>query len=255
MTKNLARRAAALAAGLVLCFAVASPLLAAPRNQIKVFFLNMGVQSQAQGKILYVTNRAQSFYMIKVSRMDPGTYDVVVNGAIVDTLSVNGDGEGRVMHRSRVNARHNDPPLPYDPRSAIVEIQATGSAVLMATVPSDAATAQAKTFIQFDLTNMGAQTGATASATLTGRFGRFQFEVEMDGAVPGDYDLTVNGAVMGTITVGLNGSGQVRFDSRPSTDDDGDDSLDLMLTFDPRGKAIGISQGGSAVFEGSFPLL
>ena len=253
MTKRFARRATAIAVGLLLVGSLSSSAFASPKNQMKVFFLNSGVQAQATGKLLFVTNRAQTFFMINVQRMTPGSYDIVLNSAIVDTITVNGSGEGRVLHRFRVNPRHADPPLSYDPRGGELEIQATGTTLLMASVPSDPAVAQQKTLIQIDLTNMAAQVGATANATLTARFGRMKFEVEVHGAVTGTYDLLVDGVKVADIAVNSNGFGEVQFDSRPSTDED-DDGLDLLLTFDPRGKDVSIMLGVVPQFEGSFPL-
>src|SRR5262245_24068570 len=249
-----ARRAALLAAGTILACTIASPLFASPQRQIKIYFINSGVQAGATGKLLFVENPAQSFVKIKVTGMTPGPYDVMLSGAIVDSLTVGADGKGSVTHRSKVNPRHGNSPLPYDPRGGAFEIQAAGIALLTANVPGTPAEAQQKTRINIVLTNMGIQTGASANATLVSRFGRMQFEVEMDGALPGTYDLVVDGVKKGEIVVDAAGSGEVEFDSQPSTDEDDDNSLDLLLTFDPRGRMITIMQGLDLNFSDPFPM-
>lgn len=244
-----------LVAGLILIGTIASPLFAVPQRQMKIYFINTGVQTSAVGKLMFVANPAQSFFTIKVGGLTPGDYDLMLNGAVIDTITVNQDGEGKVTYRSRVHPRHGtSTPLPYDPRGGVLEIQSVGVAVLSASIPFTAAEAQQKLTIHTDLTNMGIQPGATAGATLTSRFGRIQFEVEVDDALPGTYDLAVDGVTMAQITVDATGSGQVRFDSRPSTDEDGDDGLDQLLTFDPRGKTLTIVQGTDTDFSELFPL-
>jgi len=69
-------------------------------------------------------------------------------------------------------------------------------------------------------------------------------------AVAGSYDLMVDGVKVAGITVGANGWGEVRLDSRSFSDD----GLDLQLNFDPRGKSLSIMQGADILFEGIFPL-
>ena len=254
MMATRARRAAILAAGIMAVCTTAAPLFATPQRQMKVYFLNTGVQTQAQGKLLLVANRAQTFFTIKVTGMTPGAYDLLLDGAVVDALTVRSDGEGKVSHGTRVNPRHGVTPLPYDPRGGDLSIQAAGVDMLMASVPATAAEAQQKIQIRTDLTNMGVQTGATARATLVSRFGRIQFEVEMESALPGTYDLMVDGVKVAQIEADATGFGEVEFDSRPSSDDGDDDSLDLLLTFDPRGRAISIMQGTASLFAEMFPL-
>ena len=249
-----ARRAALLAAGTILACTIASPLLASPQRQMKAYFINTGVEASATGKLLFVENPAQSFFTIKVAGMTPGAYDVVLNSSIVDSLTVNPDGEGKVSHSTRVNPRHGSAPLPYDPRGGDLEIQAVGVAMLTANVPGTPAQAQQKIQIQIALTNMGIQVGASSRATLVSRFGRMKFEVEIGSALPGAYDLMVDGVKKGEIVADVTGFGQVEFDSQPSSDPDDNNSIDLLLTFDPRGRMISIMQGVNTDFSEMFPL-
>lgn len=221
---------------------------------MKVYFINSGVQTGAVGKLLFVSNKAQSFFTIKVSGLTPGDYDLMMNGAIVDSLTVGADGEGKISHVSKVNPKHGSAPLPYDPRGGDLEVQAVGVALLTAAVPGTPAEAQQKIQIRTDLTNMGIQAGATAHATMVSRFGRIQFEVEVEDALAGTYDLMVDGVKKGEIVVDATGFGEVEFDSRPSSDDDDSDALAELLTFDPRGRMVTIVQGVDMDFSEMFPL-
>jgi hypothetical protein len=69
----------------------------------------------------------------------------------------------------------------------------------------------------------------------------------------------VAGSNVGQIVVGVDGDGEVQFDSvngTSVTEDDGDgseDSMDILLTFDPRGQTIEIQQLGVTDFSGTLP--
>ena len=87
-----------------------------------------------------------------------------------------------------------------------------------------------------------------------------KFEVRIEDAVPGTYDLIVGGSNVGQIVVGVDGDGEVEFDSVNGTsvmeedgEDESEDSMDLLLTFDPRGQTIEIQQSGVTDFSGTLP--
>ena len=238
--------------------AFASPVLAGNSNQVKVFFLNTGVQAKAVGKLLFVANPAQSNVKITVARMAPGTYDVGLNGAIVDTLKVNAKGKGTLQHRSLpATKRSAGVPIPYDPRGGQLTVLAGGTVLLEAEVPETPEESEQKIEIEADLANLGVVSGE-AEAEFESVLGRMQFEVHTHGTPAGTFDLLVDGVKQGEFTTGVDGDGKIEFDSMPSSgvDDDGESEggLDNLLTFDPRGKTITIAQGGTDVFSSVFPL-
>src|SRR5713101_7589485 len=98
-------RAPKLALALAFVAAAATPALAGSTNQIKSFFLNTGMQPNARGRILFVATPTQSAFKIGVSNLVPGSYNVVLDGAVVDTLNVNSRGKGVVVHRSLSQSR------------------------------------------------------------------------------------------------------------------------------------------------------
>ena len=76
------------------------------------------------------------------------------------------------------------------------------------------------------------------------------FRVEAENLPLGDYDLRVGGVVQGTITVALvagEAVGEIQFDNDP------DEPGEVLLTFDPRGQAIEIVQGGVVYLDRVFP--
>jgi hypothetical protein len=245
---RLQARAGGILVASVLLMTLAAPAMAKPQNLIKYYFINSGTQLQADGSIHFMVNKAQTFFTIRVSDMTPGPYDIVLNGAVVDTITVDADGQGKVTHRIFGKGKKAGGVLAYDPRGGDLSIQAAGVELLGAVIPATAAEAQAKVTIATDLANLGGLAG-TSKAVLKSRFGRTRFDVRMEGAVPGTYDLVVAGVSVGQIVVDASGSGEVEFASRPD-----DSGLSELLTFDPRGQSIQIMQGGTSMFEATFPL-
>jgi len=222
-----------------------------PKNQIKMFMLNAGADPDARGMIIEVQNKAQSQFMIQVSRLDPNSsYDIVVNGAVMEQITTNSSGSGRVFHRARTNGA----PLSYDPAGASVEIQSSGTVMLSAQVPATPQEAHALVVIHLDLTAALGVMG-TAEADFRSRFGRMKFDVGITGAVPGSYDLVVNGSTVAAITVDVSGRGQIHFDTNPDGDPNDADGIDFLMTFDPRGQTIEVEQTAVAMFTGTFPLI
>ena len=250
--------------GFALTALLATPALAGSGHgsQVKFFLMNTGVQPAATGKLLFVSNPAQSMMKLSVSKMTPGIYDVVLDGAVVDQLTVNSKGKGQLRHRSLLASKKSTgSPIPYDPRGAELAIASAGTALLEGDIPETPAEGQEHVEIEAELTNLGVVSGE-AEASFEARSGRMQFEVELEDAPPGTYDLLVDGVKVGDITVGPGGEGEIEFDSVPSVGDDDDDQgdeegggLDLLLTFDPRGKEIVIGQAGVAQFSTIFPLV
>src|SRR5262249_50107351 len=85
-------------AALVLVATVATASASgAPRNQIKMFFLNTGVDPNYRGMVMYVANPAQSFFTIKLNQMDPNaSYDVTLDGSVEETITTNSSGHGMI---------------------------------------------------------------------------------------------------------------------------------------------------------------
>ncbi len=103
--------------------------------------------------------------------------------------------------------------------------------------------------IEIRLQNTGVDPDASGKAEFETEPGRAEFEVEVEDLDVGDYDLLVDGAAVGTITVSTddNGTeGEIEFRSP-------EEMGHPLLTFDPRGTVIEVAQGGT-VFLTSDPL-
>ncbi|MBI3448943.1 MAG: hypothetical protein HY049_08530 [Acidobacteria bacterium] len=234
----------------------ASALRAATAHRpIRTYMLNTGVTPGARGKIVYSSGTRQSVLTLAVRKLAPSTsYDVVVNGRVVDHVRTNAAGGGKIVRRSRAAGRAGG--LSFDPRGATIQLDGPDGPELEADVPGCEEEGDSLDEIRLDLTAATGVAG-TAKAEFRELAGRMKFDVEIEGAVPGTYDLLVAGAAAGQIVVGVDGSGEIRFDSVPSTgdelDDDSSDQMDLLLTFDPRGQSIEIQQAGLTSFSGTLP--
>ncbi|MBI3448944.1 MAG: hypothetical protein HY049_08535 [Acidobacteria bacterium] len=222
-------------------------------NLIKSSMLNTGVEPNGRGMAELISNKAQTFFQIKVRNLTPSTsYDIVVNGAVVDTIMTDPSGEGRVIHRARAHGSATT--LPYDPRGATVDVSLLGTIVLADDFPSTPQQSQDRVEIRFPLTPGVGVTGE-ASARFVTKSGRMKFDVRIEGALPGTYDLLVGGVVVGQITVDSTGRGEIDFDTIPDSDPNDADGIDLLMTFDPRGQAISIQLAAIDAFTGTFPLV
>jgi len=227
--------------------------------------LNSGAQPSASGKINFVQNqnKTQSSLTISVRGVKGGIpYDVVVDGVVKDQISVGASGRGKVVHRSRSRGSAARS-LPYDPRGSTVQIASDGGVILSAEVPETGEECDQLIEIPLDLTPAPGVTGE-ASAEFKTRGGRIKFDVQLEGVAAGTYDLVVAGATAGQITVaGDDDDGEISFDSSPTTESadepgeeeggEGEDEMDLLLTFDPRGQLIEIQQAGVTLFSGTLP--
>lgn len=77
-----------------------------------------------------------------------------------------------------------------------------------------------------------------------------EFEVEVEGIPAGNYELSVDGVIRGQFEVSVDGNqteGEIEFES-PA------DEGELLLDFDPRGKAVEVLEGSVVLFGIEFAL-
>lgn len=118
-------------------------LLAAPagagRRAFKRELVPTGADPNAKGRAkLVLRSDSNGRFDLMVHHLDPGsTFDVLVGGVNVGTLSTNGGGKGGARFRSR--PRPHDALLGFDPRGRDVVVRnGDGQDVLQGTVPDDA---------------------------------------------------------------------------------------------------------------------
>ena len=104
--------------------------------------------------------------------------------------------------------------------------------------------------IEVELSNPGVYPAASGDAKLEGRMDRADFSVEIEDVPAGSYDLSVGGAIVGTIQAALDVDGTVRGELEFR---DPVEPGKILLDFDPRGKQIDVLEGGTVILETLFP--
>jgi len=218
------------------------------RNQIKTFMLNTGVDPAYVGWSSS-SRKAQSFFMIKLTNMDPNSpYDVTSTAPLRKrSRRLVGRGNGPPS----VALARTPTPLPYDPRGHTLSITEQGRSSDDG-FPGDTA---GGSYSRQD--QPGPHTGDRRDRTATARFRRgsagWPSNVEMMGSAPGSYDLLVAGVNVGSITVTLRNGAftSTRGGERPHEGDG------IDLADDLRSKR-GIDRDPAlrcGVFSGTFPLI
>ena len=116
---------------------VAVPARASHRVKQTLSATDTDQDARGRAQLVLQTDEDGKFDVI-AKKLDPDhTFDVIVNGVKVGTLTTTGGGSGRA--RFRTSPRSNDDQLlGFDPRGATVVVRnATGEDVLTGTVPDD----------------------------------------------------------------------------------------------------------------------
>jgi hypothetical protein len=162
--------------------------------------------------------------VVKLKHVTPGDYDVLLDGALLGTISTNAAGVGKLRFRGKPSKAMGGPkpnpnrkwqPLTEDPRYRLLEVLQDGttlvfSGLMEAQVDGLNSCAPALTDV--------ALTGTSGSGNVSFGTGDDCDEVvvvDVAGLVAGDYDLQVNAASVGTLTVAADGTGSIVFESDP----------------------------------------
>lgn len=224
---------------------------------------------RARGAYWALPNGWRSFE-VRLWDADPaGSYDVVVDGALVGKIQTNSWGRGMVQfwsvsqpfglfrqrrgHAGRgagVFARDRAR-LDFEPRGAQVEIVRDGEVVFAGSMRAQVALPEEAEAcplvdIQIDLTPLRSFGSGDASLASEDGGCDLEFQVTARGLAAANYELWVGDAIVGMLPVRnwLDGlRGELRFDTQPEGPDE------LLLDFDPRGQPIEVRrpQGSSSV--------
>jgi len=250
------------AAGLIAAtFAMAPPARAASNgpHELQIRLSPTGVTPTASGKAKFKFVRRFSRLTVEAHGLLPGSYDILIGGGAIGTMDVSAEEPAsRFDFDSRTASG-----LLFDPRGTSLEIvnRETRVAELQADeFPSDKTEEIRKIEIATDFANAGVQPAASGDAEFKSFRGRSQLRVSVAGLAPGTYDVLVGGAAQARIAVTSLDTVDIAFDSLPSAgvDDQGGESLagdrakkraagSLLLTFDPRGLPVSLSQGGATI--------
>jgi hypothetical protein len=144
-------------------------------------------------------------------------------------------------------------PLTFDPRGQTIEIRSDAGTFfshLFGTGSAGDVTTPAPTFeIETALTSTGAVAGHAKADLRQREDGSLRFEVELEDAPAGAYDLLVDGVAHGTLNVVATDHGtrgQLEFESAP-------DAGENLLDFDVAGQEVDLAQSGVVLFGRVFP--
>ncbi|MEZ4219057.1 MAG: hypothetical protein R3E88_21510 [Myxococcota bacterium] len=233
----------------LLAILLAAPAALAARDQSKASgsFENTGALPAASGKLnlRFAENRSQLQLQLR-GLTDDVTYEVRVDGVAVDTFDPDRSGRVTLRYESPKRNRRASS-LDFDPRGAVLSIHDGVNDVLVADLSNGSASTGLVVSDQTLVQSMAVSGGGSARArTKIYKDGRQSFDVELQGVVPGTYDLYVDGVLRGQIVTTPAGRGKIEFDTKPHPKKG-------LLDFDPRGAVIDVVQGTTSVFAG--PLL
>jgi len=234
---------AALAAAALLTGATAA---SAAREQSKAqgSLTNTGALPSASGKLNMNFSEKRSQLMLQLAGLAPNaSYSVRLDGVDVDAFSADARGRASLRYESPLrNSRASA--IDFDPRGALLSIHDGLVDVLVADLTSGATGTGILVNEQTFVASTSVSGGGTARArTKIRKDGRQSFDVELQGVVPGTYDLYVDGVLRGQIVTTPAGRGKIEFDTKPHP-------RKGLLDFDPRNAVIDVVQGASSVFAG-----
>lgn len=201
-------------------------------------------------------NDCERKFDVEIEDVPVGNYEVYIDGTLKGSLAVIDDGikvEGE-LEFSNGGDDADEIFLDFDPAGALIEVKQGGSTFFSgafvggatSTTSSGACTA---TETKLPLFNAGVFPAGSGDAEFKVRDDCEQdFDVEIEDVPVGDYDVYVDGAFKGTLTVvdlGDRIEGELEFGN-------GDDIDELPLDFDPTGALIEVKQGGTVLFSRTF---
>ncbi len=225
---------------------------------------------------LRIDNRARKHFSVELEGVAAGAYDLLANGAVVGSIQVTTTTAGATGELEFTSGDDDagEAPLTFEPVGALLAIEQGGAVLFQGTFdPSagDPTTVGVPQQISEALTSTGLAPSATAHADFQiDTSGKEKFSVELEGAAPGSYTLSVGGIVRGALTVTASvgeTSGEIEFESESEStsshhtrkgggsDDGGSkggDATSLPLNFDPRGQLIEISTAAGDLFSHLF---
>ena len=220
--------------------------------QIRAFFVNAGVDTDAKARADFRERGAEQSFKVSVKRLNEGTYDVLVAGMMHGQLVTDSKGKDELQFKTNPEPGEDALPLTFDPRGQLVEIKQGATLFLSVAFPSGppgggggGGGTGTSIDIKANLVNTGALAGAKGFAEYRSDGSRNRFKVEIEKVPSGNYDVRVDGNVVGPISVATT-FGEVEFDTNIEPGK-------LPLTFEPRGKLVEVLQNSTVILQVVFP--
>ena len=236
---------------LVVAATVVAPILALAKGPTEVHtkLAATVADPHARGMAHYNGVGHQARFNLNTHALAPGDYSLDLDGTSVASFTVNPNSGGSGGTSAALKLSTKRGTLGFDPRGHRISVSSGGIDHLWADFPASHQDAMATIDIKVAIDNTGVQTGASGEAHYRWKLGETRFSVDAQGLAPGSYDLLVGGLLEGTFVVDSSGGGGITFDTVLAGADHGD----LLLTFDPRGQLVQISQQNVAVLQLQFP--
>jgi hypothetical protein len=229
--------------GCMLAAGLSGEARAEDKAKVRAELSATGIDADASGAAKATIRTSSSKLKVIGRGLEPGDDYTLVAGGVPRAV-VTATASGKVVVKLRQPATGTDDALDFDPRGKEVELRHGTDDVLgvVFSGPGEPSDIVVDDRTALAPTALGA--GGRAEARYRKKDGRASFHVEVEDVAPGDYDLFVDGALRGAITVAAaTGQGQLEFDTQP-------DGGEQLLDFDPRGLVVDVAQGGAVFFSG-----
>jgi hypothetical protein len=215
-----------------------------------------GLDADANGKAEFeIDDRGRRKFSAEIEDVAEGAYELWVGGVLRGSIEAESDDdeiEGEIEFESG-DDDSDELPLDFDPRGLLIEVK-NGSGTFFShnfgSGNGGNSTSAPQVKVELPLFNTGTAVGATAEMKFKrDDDGDESFEVEVEDAPTGSYELWVGATQRATIVVENTDSGtegEVEFEDSPK-------SGHLPLDFDPRGELISVVRDGVTYFQRLLP--
>ena len=203
-----------------------------------------------------IDDRGRQEFSVEIEDVPAGEYELWVGGVLRGTITAALNDDDEIEGEIEFSSSDDDDdelPLNFDPRGQLIEVKNASGTFFSHTFgngDANSGPSASPVMIKLPLFSAGTLPGATAKMKFKrDDDGEESFEVEIEDAPLGSYELWVGTVKRANIVVNNTESGtegEVEFEESP-------DSGDLLLDFDPRGELISIVRNGVTHFERLLP--
>lgn len=227
-------------------------------HSLQMRFEPSGMTPGGWGRASFRAVRRFRRLVIETHGLAPGFYDVFVGAGVVGSLEVPeeiGPDEASIFVLDSRQAGL----LIFDPRGTSIEVvnQSNGMTELsIDEFPANKREEMEKTRIKIDFKTTDVQPAASGTTEFRSFKGRSRFVVKVAGLSPGTYELVIGGTPESFLRIVSLDGVELSFDTIPEesvdtvgddaqgNDDQADEDLHRLLTFDPRGFPISLRLNG-----------
>jgi len=232
------------------------------KSEVNFVNVNAATDFDAHGSLKYEASKSKVKLTLKVEKLDPGTYTILAGGVAVGEVTTVDSSEVEVVFQDPV--AENTTLLGFDPLGVKIDLAKNNVVFLTALLPAanvdsdvkapSSAKKAAKDLgksksdsLQVTLLNLGVAAGVQGTATLTQSSTESEFQVEIEDATVGNYDVFVAGVLKGTIATDSTGAGALHFSTDPGVGE-------TLFDFPVKGQIVDVRSGTDVVLGTVFPI-